>query len=130
MYRDNPINSTTEGTTWIPVPQEHQESIGYTQNITSNLATAKYVCTDGGQYKFTAMVELSQTGNQHISFAIMVNGLKTTGYGGMGNDYGVVYLSTILDLAPTDQVQLMWKFVSGGSHSITIMSSNFLILKK
>jgi len=130
MYRDNPINSTTEGTTWIPVPQEHQESIGYTQNITNDLTTAKYICTDGGQYKFTAMVEVSQSGNQHITFAIMVNGIKTTGFGGMGNDYGVVYLSTILDLAPTDQVQLMWKFFSGGSHNITIVSSNFLVLKK
>jgi hypothetical protein len=48
----------------------------------------------------------------------------------MGNDYGVVYLSTILDLATTDEVQLMWKFFSGGSHNITIVSSNFLVLKK
>lgn len=130
MYRENPVSSTTEGTTWIPVPQELEVSIGYVQNITSNLANAKYICTDGGQYKFTAMVEVSQSGSQHITFAIMVNGVKTSGFSGFGNDYGVAYLSTILDLSTTDEVQLMWKFFSGGSHTITIVSSNFLILKK
>jgi hypothetical protein len=112
------------------VPQEYEVSIGYVDNITSDLATAKYICTDGGQYKFTAMVEVSQSGSQHITFAIMVNGIKTSGFGGFGSDYGVVYLSTILDLSTTDEVQLMWKFFSGGSHTITIVSSNFLILKK
>jgi hypothetical protein len=130
MYRDNPVSSTTEGTTWIPVPQELEVSIGYVQNITSNLALAKYICTDGGQYKFTAMVEVSQSGSQHITFAIMVNGKKTSGFSGFGSDYGVVNLSTILDLSTTDEVQLMWKFFSGGSHNITIVSSNFLVLKK
>jgi hypothetical protein len=130
MYRETSVSSTTEGTTWIPVPQELEVSIGYVDNITSDLATAKYICTDGGQYKFTAMVEVSQSGSQHITFAIMVNGKKTSGFGGFGNDYGVVYLSTILDLSTTDEVQLMWKFFSGGSHNITIVSSNFLVLKK
>ena len=130
MYRETSVSSTTEGTTWIPVPQELQVSIGYVDNITSDLATAKYICTDGGQYKFTAMVEVSQSGSHHITFAIMVNGVKTSAFSGFGNDYGVAYLSTILDLSTTDEVQLMWKFFSGGSHTITIVSSNFLILKK
>jgi hypothetical protein len=130
MYRETSVSSTTEGTTFIPVPQELEVSIGYVDNITSDLATAKYICTDGGQYKFTAMVEVSQSGSHHITFAIMVNGVKTSAFSGFGSDYGVAYLSTILDLSTTDEVQLMWKFFSGGSHTITIVSSNFLILKK
>lgn len=130
IYRENPISSSTDGTVWMAVPQEYQASIGYVDNITYDLTNAKYMATDGGQYKFTAMIEVSQTGSQHITAAILINGIKTSGFAGMGSDYGVMYCSTILDLAPTDEVQFMWKFFSGGSHTITIVSSNFLILKK
>ena len=131
MYRETSVSSTTEGTTYIPVPQELEVSIGYVDNITSDLATAKYICTDGGQYKFTAMIEISQTTSEQITFAIMVNGIKTSALGGFGSDYGVVYLSTILDLSTTDEVQLMWKFFTGATpRAITIVSSNFLVLKK
>jgi hypothetical protein len=59
MYRDSisgPL--ATDATTWLNIPMEHMESIGYTQNITATMTPSKYICTDGGQYKFTAMVEL------------------------------------------------------------------------
>jgi len=35
-----------------------------------------------------------------------------------------------LDLAPSDEVTFVWKNYTGGSHSITILTANFLILKK
>jgi hypothetical protein len=42
----------------------------------------------------------------------------------------VVNFSTILDLAPTDEVTLAWKPQTGGSHTIYVTNANFLILKK
>ena len=131
MYRTSlsgPL--ATDSTIWLNIPMESKTSIGYVQNITSTIAPSKYICTDGGQYKFTAMVEVEQSGNKHSTFAILVNGVPTTGYGGLASDYGVVNFSTILDLAPTDQVTLAWKPQTGGSHTIYVTNANFLILKK
>ena len=131
MYRDSisgPL--ATDSTTWQSIPMEHYETIGYVDNITYDLVNAKYVCTDGGQYKFTAMVEVDQTGNKHSTFAILVNGVITTGFSALAVDYGTVNFSTILDLATTDEVTLAWKPRTGGSHTIYVESANFLILKK
>ena len=130
MYRDALIPSTTDSANWQTIPMEHQESIGYTQNITYTLSPSKYVCTDGGQYKFTVMVEIQQTGNKPSTFAVLVNGIPTTGYGAISADYGTVNFSTILDLSTTDEVTLVWRPKTGGSHTIQIQSANFLILKK
>jgi hypothetical protein len=131
MYRSSlsgPL--ATDSTTWLNIPMESQVSVGYVQNITATIAPSKYICTDGGQYKFTAMVEVEQSGNKHSTFAILVNGIPTTGYGGIASDYGVVNFSTILDLATTDEVTLAWKPQTGGSHTIYVTNANFLILKK
>jgi hypothetical protein len=131
MYRTSlsgPL--ATDSTIWLNIPMESKTSIGYVQNITSTIAPSKYICTDGGQYKFTAMVEIEQSGNKHSTVAILVNGVPTTGYGGLASDYGVVNFSTILDLAPTDEVTLAWKPQTGGSHTIYVTNANFLILKK
>ena len=131
MYRDSlsgPL--TTDATIWLNIPMEHTETIGYVQNITATIAPSKYICTDGGQYKFTAMVEIEQTGNHHSTVAILVNGIQTTGYGAIASDYGIVNFSTILDLATTDEVTLAWKPRTGGSHTIYVTNANFLILKK
>jgi len=130
MYRDAPIPSTTDSTLWAAIPQEHQESIGYVQNINANLPNAKYVCTDGGQYKFTAMVSILQTGNKSIVYGILVNGIETTAYATTDSNFHSIQIDTILDLAPTDEVTFKWKMYTGGSHMITILKSNFLVLKK
>ena len=131
MYRTSlsgPL--ATDSTIWLNIPMESKTSIGYVQNITSTIAPSKYICTDGGQYKFTAMVEVEQSGNHHITVAILVNGIQTTGFGAIATDYGVVNFSTILDLAPTDEVTLAWKPRTGGSRTIYVTNANFLILKK
>jgi len=131
MYRSTlsgPL--VTDATIWLNIPMESQVSIGYVQNITATLAPSKYICTDGGQYKFTAMVEVTQTGSRDSTFAILVNGIPTTGYGGLVSDYGVVNFSTILDLATTDEVTLAFKPKTGGTHTIYVTNANFLILKK
>lgn len=131
MYRDalsGPLS--TDSSTWLNIPMEYQESIGYVDNITYTLSPSKYVCTDGGQYKFTAMVEMEQSGNKHTTIAILVNGIQTTGFGGISSDYGIVNFSTIVDLSPTDEVTLAWKPRTGGSHTIYVTAANFLVLKK
>jgi len=131
MYRNTlsgPLS--TDSTTWLNIPMESQESIGYVDNITATIAPSKYICTDGGQYKFTAMVEFEQSGNKHSNMAILINGIPTTALGGMSSDYGVINFSTILDLAPTDEVTLAWKPKTGGSHTIYVTNANFLVLKK
>jgi hypothetical protein len=120
----------TDSTTWATIPMEESASIGYVDNITATLSPSKYVCTDGGQYKFTAMVEMEQSGNKHTNVAILINGVVTTGLAGISSDYGIVNFSTILDLAPTDEVTLAWKPKTGGSHTIYVTNANFLILKK
>lgn len=131
MYRDSLSGpSATDSTTWANIPMEHAESIGYVDNITYSLSPSKYICTDGGQYKFTAMVEVEQSGNKHSTFAILINGIPTTGYGALAVDYGTVNFSTILDLSPTDEVTLAWKPKTGGTHTVYFNSANFLILKK
>ena len=76
------------------------------------------------------MVEFEQSGNKHSNMAILINGIPTTALGGMSSDYGVINFSTILDLAPTDEVTLAWKPKTGGSHTIYVTNANFLILKK
>ena len=131
MYRDTlsgPL--ATDSTTWQNIPMEHSETIGYVDNITYSLSPSKYVCTDGGQYKFTAMIELEQSGNKHSTFAILVNGVQTTGFAAIAVDYGTVNFDTILDLGPTDEVTLAWKPRTGGMHTIYVTLANFLILKK
>jgi hypothetical protein len=130
MYRDATIPSTTDSTLWMAVPQEHQESIGYVQNINADLPNAKYVCTDGGQYKFTAMASFLQTGNKSIVYGILVNGIETTAYATTDSNFHSIQIDTILDLATTDEVTFAWKMYTGGSHTIQILKSNFLILKK
>ena len=131
MYRDSLSGpSATDSTTWANIPMEHSEVIGYVDNITYSLSPSKYICTDGGQYKFTAMVEVEQSGNKHSTFAILVNGVPTTGYGALSVDYGTVNFSTILDLSSTDEVTLAWKPKTGGMHTVYFNSANFLILKK
>jgi hypothetical protein len=131
MYRDTlsgPL--TTDATIWLNIPMESQASIGYVDNITYTLAPSKYVCTEGGQYKFTAMVEMEQSGNKHSTVAILINSIVTSGYAGISSDYGVVNFSTVLDLSPTDEVTLAWKPRTGGSHTIYVTNANFLVLKK
>jgi hypothetical protein len=130
MYRDATIPSTTDSTLWMAVPQEHQESIGYVQNINADLPNAKYVCTDGGQYKFTAMVSILQTGNKSVVYGILVNGIETTAYATTDSNFHSIQIDTILDLATTDEVTFKWKMYTGGSHTIQILKSNFLVLKK
>jgi hypothetical protein len=130
MYRDATIPSTTDSTLWRAVPQEHQESIGYVQNINADLPNAKYVCTDGGQYKFTAMVSILQTGNKSVVYGILVNGIETTAYATTDSNFHSIQIDTILDLSTTDEVTFKWKMYTGGSHTIQILKSNFLILKK
>lgn len=120
----------TDSTIWANIPMESQVSIGYVDNITATIAPSKYICTDGGQYKFTAMVEIDQSGNKHTNVAILINGIPTSGFAGISADYAVVNFDTILDLAPTDEVTLAWKPKSGGSHTIYVTNANFLILKK
>lgn len=130
MYRNTPISRTTDSTIWDPIPMETTETIGYVDNITSNMPLAKYVCTDGGQYKFTAMCAFGQSGNKQIEFEIQVNGIETTAYGLTDSNHHSVNMETILDLAPTDEVTFVWKVVTGGSHTIVIQKANFLVLKK
>jgi hypothetical protein len=109
---------------------ETTETIGYVDNITSSMPLSKYVCTDGGQYKFTAMCAFGQSGNKQIEFEIQINGLPTTAYGLTDSNHHSVNMETILDLAPTDEVTFVWKNVTGGSHTIVIQKANFLVLKK
>jgi hypothetical protein len=130
MYRDAVIPSTTDSTLWAAIPQEHQESIGYVQNINADLPNAKYVCTDGGQYKFTAMVSILQTGNKSVVYGILVNGIETTAYATTDSNFHSIQIDTILDLATTDEVTFKWKMYTGGSHTIQILKANFLVLKK
>ena len=130
MYRNSTISRTTDSTIWNAIPMESQESIGYVNNITYDMANAKYVCTDGGQYKFTAMASFGQSGNKQIEFEIQINGIQTTAYGLTDSNHHSVQIDTILDLAPTDEVKFVWKNVTGGSHTIVIQKANFLILKK
>ena len=131
MYRDSLSSPlTTDATIWLNIPMEYTETIGYVQNITATIAPSKYICTDGGQYKFTAMLEIEQSGNHHSTVAILVNGIQTTGFGAIASDYGIVNFSTILDLSTTDEVTLAWKPRTGGSRTIYVTKGNFLILKK
>jgi hypothetical protein len=130
MFRTTPTSVATDSTLWAPVPQELQVSIGYTQNITSDLALAKYVCTDGGQYKFTGMCAFGQTGNKQIEFEIQVNGVQTTAYALTDSNHHSINFDTILDLSTTDEVTFVWKPHTGGSRTIIIEKSNFLVLKK
>jgi hypothetical protein len=130
MYNNNPATRTTDSTIWDTIPMEQKESIGYVQNITATLNPSKYVCTDGGQYKFTGMCSFGQSGNKSIEFAIQINGINTTAYSTTDSNFHSINFDTILDLAPTDEVTFVWKCYTGGSHTITILKSNFLILKK
>lgn len=131
MYNNNPATRTTDSTIWDTIPMEEEESIGYVQNITSTLNPSKYVCTDGGQYKFTGMCAFVQSGNKELEFAIQINGVITTAYGVTDSNFHSIQIDTILDLAPTDEVTFVWKmYGTASSHSITILHSNFLILKK
>jgi hypothetical protein len=130
MYRDSPIPITTDPTLYVPIQQSDQASIGYVQNITYDLVNAQYVCTDGGQYKFTGMISFQHTGNKKCEFAILINGIETSAYATTDSNFHSVQIDTILDLASTDEVSFAYKPYSGGVHSITILKSNFLILKK
>jgi hypothetical protein len=130
MYRDSPIPITTDPTLYVPIQQSDQASIGYVQNITYDLTLAQYVCTDGGQYKFTAMISFQQAGSRKLEFAILVNGIETSAYATTDSNFHSVQIDTILDLASTDEVSFAYKPYTGGTHSITILKSNFLILKK
>lgn len=131
MYRNTLSGpSTTDSTIWANIPMEYSESIGYVDNITATLSPSKYVCTDGGQYKFCATVEMEQSGNKHSQMAILLNGIPTTAMAGTSADYDIEYFSCILDLAPTDEVTLAWKPKTGGSHTVYFENCYFLVLKK
>lgn len=131
MYLQTITAVATDSALWATVPMEAQESIGYVDNITYNLNPSKYVCTDGGQYKFIGTCNFLQSGNKELEFAIQVNGVNTTAYLVTDSNFHGIQLDTILDLSPTDEVTFVWKLYGTASlHTINIVNANFLVLKK
>jgi len=131
MYLETVTAVATDSTIWATIPMEAQESIGYVDNITYTLSPSKYVCTDGGQYKFIGTCNFLQSGNKELEFAIQVNGVNTTAYLVTDSNFHGIQLDTILDLSPTDEVTFVWKLYGTASlHTINIVNANFLVLKK
>jgi hypothetical protein len=122
---------STSDTIWIPIPQVNYEQIGYVGDIIYDLANAKFIANEGGQFKFIGMVSFSQTGNKHLEFAIFINRLQSTAYATSDSNFHSVQIDTILTLGEGDEVQFMYKpYSTGGSHSIGVLKTNFIILKK
>lgn len=130
LWSNTPTPITTSDTVWIPIPQVNSERIGYVGDIIFDLANAKFISNEGGQFKFIGMVSYEQTGNKHLEFAIFINGLQSTAYGASDSNFHSVQIDTILTLGEGDEVQFMFKPYSGGSHSIGVLKTNFIILKK
>jgi hypothetical protein len=130
LWSNTPTPISTSDTVWIPIPQVNSERIGYVGDIIFDLANAKFIANEGGQFKFIGMVSYEQTGNKHLEFAIFINGLQSTAYGSSDSNFHSVQIDTILTLGEGDEVQFMYKPYSGGSHSIGVLKTNFIILKK
>jgi hypothetical protein len=130
LWSNTPTPISTSDTIWIPIPQVNYEQIGYVGNINYDLANAKFTSVEGGQFKFIGMVSYEQTGNKHLEFAIFINGLQSTAYASADSNFHSVQIDTILTLGEGDEVQFMYKPYSGGSHSIGVLKTNFIILKK
>lgn len=131
LWSNTPTPISTNDTVWIPIPQANYEQIGYVGNINYNLANAKFTSVEGGQFKFIGMVSYQSTGNKHLEFAIFINGLQSTAYATTDSNFHSVQIDTILILGEGDEVQFMFKHYSGGgSHSISVLKTNFIILKK
>jgi hypothetical protein len=131
LWSNTPTPISTNDTVWIPIPQVNYEQIGYVGNINYNLANAKFTSVEGGQFKFIGMVSYQSTGNKHLEFAIFINGLQSTAYATSDSNFHSVQIDTILTLGEGDEVQFMFKHYSGGgTHSISVLKTNFIILKK
>jgi hypothetical protein len=130
LWSNTPQLLTAADTLYHPIPQTEYEQIGFLGNLTYNLATASFTALEGGQYKFIAMASYEQTGNKHLVFAILVNGLETTAYGTSDSNFHSVQIDTILTLGINDVVTFQYRKVASGSHSINVLRTNFIILKK
>ena len=130
LWSNTPQVLTTSDTTWIPIPQENYEQIGYLGNLSYNLVNASFTALEGGQYKFIGMASFEQSGNKHIEFAIFVNGLETTAYACTDSNFHSIQIDTILTLGENDVVSFEYKNITTGSHSINVLKTNFIILKK
>lgn len=130
LWNNTPQVLTTSDTVWIPVPQTEYEQIGYLGNLTYNLANASFTALEGGQYKFIGMVSFEQSGNKHLEFAIFVNGLETTAYACTDSNFHSIQIDTILTLGVNDVVSFKYKNITSGTHSINVLKTNFIILKK
>ncbi len=130
LWSNTPQLLTAADTLYHPIPQTEYEQIGFLGNLTYNLATASFTALEGGQYKFIAMASYEQTGNKHLVFAILVNGLETTAYGTSDSNFHSVQIDTILTLGINDVVTFRYRKIASGSHSINVLRTNFIILKK
>lgn len=130
LWSNTPQVLTTSDTVWIPIPQTEYEQIGYLGNLSYNLANASFTALEGGQYKFIGMVSFEQSGNKHLEFAIFVNGLETTAYACTDSNFHSIQIDTILTLGVNDVVSFKYKNITSGTHSINVLKTNFIILKK
>lgn len=130
LWSNTPQVLTTTDTVWIPIPQTEYEQIGYLGNLSYNLANASFTALEGGQYKFIAMASFEQSGNKHIEYAIFVNDVQTTAYACTDSNFHSIQIDTVLTLGDNDVVSFKYKNVTSGSHSINVLKTNFIILKK
>jgi hypothetical protein len=130
LWSNTPQLLTPPDTLYHPIPQTEYEQIGFLGNLTYNLATASFTALEGGQYKFIGMASYEQTGNKHLVFAILVNGLETTAYATADSNFHSVQIDTILTLGINDVVTFQYRKIASGSHSINVLRTNFIILKK
>lgn len=130
LWSNTPQFLTTTDTAWIPIPQTEYEQIGYLGNLSYNLANASFTALEGGQYKFIAMASFEQSGNKHIEYAIFVNDVQTTAYACTDSNFHSIQIDTVLTLGDNDVVSFKYKNVTTGSHSINVLKTNFIILKK
>jgi hypothetical protein len=96
-------------------------SEGDVSYYTQNLANSEITINSDGQYRFKATIVFDGTGNHHLGFVILIDGIESEAYSETHhNNIITVDISGTATIGENQVLQLRGRTLDGGTHAIDI----------
>lgn len=118
-YNDVPVATATTGDDPVYIGFEGFKLMGQ-ERITGSLVNKWMYDTYGGQFRLTASVSYEHNSNQHLAFAIYVDGAETLAKMITISKGETVTITTLINIGAEQKVQVAFYNVNNHNHSITI----------
>ena len=118
-------NLTTVGYSITPTyngfTMTNSGSEGDVSYYTQNLANSEITINSDGQYRFKATIVFDGTGNHHLGFVILIDGIESEAYSETHhNNIITVDISGTATIGENQVLQLRGRTLDGGTHAIDI----------